>query len=96
MRLFLQGLDQRGLAVARRRLGEVLGRVQGVQVERLAGGQRIGSSSSSCLPPGGQTRRWPSNFRTLPWALKSPAPAVIATSVTMKTAGAIWLATNRA
>ena len=38
-RLFFEGLDQRGLAVARGRLGEVLGRVEAVQVERLAGGQ---------------------------------------------------------
>ena len=65
-RLFFQGLDQRGLAVARRRLREMLGRVEAVQVERAARRSRAGKSSSSCLPPGGQTRRWPSNFCTLP------------------------------
>ncbi len=39
-RLFFESLDQRGFAVARRRLGEVLGGVKGMQVERIAGRQR--------------------------------------------------------
>ena len=68
--------------------------VERVQVERLADGEGR-QQLVLLLAAGGQTRRWPSNLRTLPWALKSPGPAVMATSVTVKTAGAIWLATNR-
>ena len=70
--LLLEGLDQRGLAVAGRRLGEVLGRVEAVQVERLADGQGGQELVFLLAAPGGQTRRWPSNFRTLPCALKMP------------------------
>ena len=58
--LLFEGLDQRGLAVAGRRLGEVLGGVQGVQVERLAGGQDWAAARlPSCRPgarPGGGRR----------------------------------------
>ena len=71
-RLFFQGLDQRGLAVARRRLREMLGRVEALASRARLPAVKIGKSSSSCLPPGGQTRRWPSNFCTFPWALNIP------------------------
>ena len=93
-RLFFQGLDQRGLAVSRRRLGEVLRRVEAVEVEGLAT-ERAGKSWSSCLPCWGHTRRCPSNFWILPCALKSPLPAVIDHVGDHVDGGAIWLARNR-
>ena len=53
---FFQGLDQRGLVVARRRLGEVLAGGQVEQIQ-LCCSVRAGSVASSCLPPGGSTLR---------------------------------------
>ena len=54
--LFFERLDQGRLGVAGRRLGEVLGRLQGVQVECLARGEAR-QQLVFLLSAGGQTRR---------------------------------------